>query len=159
EIPARFAFKACVELGWKREVVFDRVSRPEDFCVLTANNRTHQVVLNLERKARGKPVYVELVRSDTLWFQKNLLAQLIRKLHDLIFDRGTVSGADAFYDPGVHWGLVEVPAYKFGGSLGSVCNEAWELSASPIQDGAWRVLGEGVAQGRSVWARMFHVEQ
>jgi hypothetical protein len=57
--------------------------------------------LDVEGEARGDSIGIDLRRISAIGFQEDLVSLLICEAHHLIFDGGTIAGADPFDDPAV----------------------------------------------------------
>ena len=103
-------FKAAFERARVKVVVLDGVAGPQDVGVFHAGHGADQVVLNVKRQAGRDAVGINLVRSQAFGLQKNLVAGLIGKAVDLVFDAGAVARADAVDLAGEHGAAVKARA-------------------------------------------------
>src|SRR5207253_2524830 len=88
-------------------VVLDRIAGPKDVGLLEAGDRTHQVLLDVERQAGGDPVRVELVGRQTLGLEENLVRVLVREAMDLVLDGRAITRAYPFDHAGEHGGAIK----------------------------------------------------
>ena len=95
--------------------------------VFHALDRLHDLQLNVERQRGGDTVWIQLVGCQPLGFDKHLVALLVGKAVNLVFDRGAVARPDALDDPGIHGGAVEVLADDVVRALIGVGDEAVDL--------------------------------
>ena len=63
--------------------------------------------LNVERQAGGDTVRIVFVRGQAFGFEENLVAVFVGEAVDFIFDRRTITRADAFDFAGKHRAAVE----------------------------------------------------
>ena len=95
--------------------------------LLHTADRAHDLQLHIKRQRRRNPVRVNLVRIQTFRLQKHVMAGLIGKAMNLVFDRRAVTRAHALDHPGVHRGAVEVVANNLVRTLVGVGNPAGQL--------------------------------
>src|SRR6516225_6769484 len=69
---------------------------------LEPTDRVHERALHIEGEARRDAVRVHLVRREPLGLDENLVGTALREAHDLVLDRGTVTGTDALDRTGEH---------------------------------------------------------
>ena len=91
-------------------VVLNRVSGTQHLRVFEPRDRLQNLKLHLDRKRRAHAVDVNLVRVQSLRLKEELVHLLVGKLHDLVFDRRTVSRTDRLDLPAVHGRAVHVLA-------------------------------------------------
>src|ERR1051326_9164545 len=108
EIAADLRLKRWMKLGRVSEIIFHCISWSKDFCVLTSDDSSNHLILNLERKAGREAVYVDFVSRDAFRFQENLLPLLFWKLHNLVLNRRTVSRPHSLNYPRIHRRLIQV---------------------------------------------------
>ena len=68
----------------------------------------HGFQLNFLRQRSAHSVDVDFVRVQPFRFQKNLVLQLVRKLYNLVFNRGAIARSNRLNLPAVHWRAVDV---------------------------------------------------
>src|SRR5262249_35207615 len=68
------------------KVVFDGVARPNNVSGVKARNQAHELLLQLSGKGCREPVEIDLVSVIALRFNEKLMASLVGKLDDFIFD-------------------------------------------------------------------------
>ena len=78
--------------------------------VFHASHGAHQVVLDVKRQAGRDAVGINLVRGQAFGLQKNLVAGLVSKAVDLVFDAGAITRADAVDLAGEHGAAVKARA-------------------------------------------------
>src|ERR1043166_7243618 len=88
--------KIRTQLARINEVVLDRVTRTDDAGLLESRDHPDQILLHFRRKRGRKSVEVNLVSVVTLGLQEELVARLIGKFNDLVFDRRAIARPDAF---------------------------------------------------------------
>ena len=103
-------FKAAFERARVKVVVLDGIAGPQNMGVFHAGHGAHQVVLDVKRQAGRDAVGVDLVRGQAFGLQKNLVAGLVGKAVDLVFDAGAITRADAVDLAGEHGAAVKTRA-------------------------------------------------
>src|SRR5471032_23209 len=91
-----FGFEAVFQVTRVEVVVLDGVARTHDVCVFHAANRLHDLDLHVERQRRGNPVRVQLVSGQAFWLDKDLVAFLVGKAVNFVFNRWAITRANAF---------------------------------------------------------------
>ncbi|MNN13198.1 hypothetical protein D3C81_1262220 [compost metagenome] len=97
-----FGFQAVLEITRIEVVVLDGVTRAHDVRVFHAADRADDLQLYVERQGCGYPVRVQLVGVQAFRLDEHLVAFLVGKAMDLVFDRRAVTRANAFDNPRVH---------------------------------------------------------
>src|SRR5207253_2566829 len=88
-------FQPARQLRRLNEVVLHRITRTEHDRLAQARQGMHELELHVAWKTRRKSVHVDLARMDPLRLEKNLMALLVGKPDDLVFQRRTVPRTDA----------------------------------------------------------------
>ncbi|MNN44687.1 hypothetical protein D3C81_1589900 [compost metagenome] len=124
-----FGFQAVLQVARIEVVVLDGVARAHDVCVFHAADRLHDLQLHIERQGCGYPVRVQLVRGQTFRFDEDLVAFLVGKAMNLVFDRRAVTRTDAFDLAciGIHRRTVEVRRNDLVGTGVGMSNPATDL--------------------------------
>ncbi len=91
-------------------VVLNRVSRTHHLRGLKTWNRLDDRELNINRQRRAHAIHVNFMRVQPFWLEEELVHQLVRKLHDLVFDRRTIPRPGRLNLPAVHRGAMDVLA-------------------------------------------------
>src|SRR5205085_11310989 len=91
-----------LELLGIHEIVLDRISVARDHRVFESRKRTNDGILHVGRKRRRNSVEVKPRMTQTLWFDKDVMALFVGEANDLIFDRRTVARAGRFDLPRIH---------------------------------------------------------
>src|SRR6266404_6065625 len=128
-----------MQLCREREVIFNRVCRPEYFGVFTTDDCFDHLDLDIKGQRRREAVHVNFVGSNSLRLQEDLLSFLFWELNNLVFDRRTVSWSNSLNDTRVQRRFVEVSLDDLGRRLGGIGNIAWQLSIEHTENGAQRV--------------------
>ena len=105
------AFEAVFEVLWVEVVVFDGVAGTGDARLFEAGDGLDVGDLCCKRQAGGDTVRVEFVGGQAFGFDEDLVAVLVGKAHDFVFDGGAVARAEGVFDDArVHRRLVDVGA-------------------------------------------------
>ena len=120
--------KVCLERPWVEVVVFDRIARAQDVGLLQAHHRTHGVPLHIERQRGRDAVRVDLVRVEPLGLQEDLVAGLVGKAIDLVFDARAVARAHSFDHAREHRAAVKALADDLVRALVGVRDPAADLA-------------------------------
>src|SRR5690606_23343474 len=94
QVPTQLRLETRVKLGGWREVVLNRVRRPENLGVLAPLDGADHLELQVVRQRGREPVDVDLVRRDALGLEEDLVTFLVGEADDLVLDRRTVPRAD-----------------------------------------------------------------
>ena len=106
----RFGLETGLQLARVEVVVLDRVAGPQDMRVFQPGHRLHGGQLDVERQRGGDAVRIELVRGQAFGLQEDLVAVLVGKTVDLVFDARAVAWPYALDHPGEHRAAVETRA-------------------------------------------------
>ena len=99
------------EVLWVEVVVFDGVAGTGDARLFEAGDGLDVGDLCCKRQAGGDTVRVEFVGGQAFGFDEDLVAVLVGKAHDFVFDGGAVARAEGVFDDArVHRRLVDVGA-------------------------------------------------
>ena len=143
-----------MKLGWKGEIVFDRVGRTHDLGLFTTDDRADHLDLHLKGQAGGKAVHVDFVRGDSFRFEENLLALLFRELDDFVLNGRTVARADPFDDAGIHGRFMEIGPNDPGRGVGGIGDVAGQLAVDLVKNGPRRILARIVPRGTNRLSNM-----
>ena len=94
------------------EVVLHGVARPQHLRAFEPRQRVHQPLLDVGRQAHRTAVDVDLPDVPPFRLQEDLVPLVMRKPHDLVFERRTVARADAFDLPVVERRTVDVGPHE-----------------------------------------------
>src|ERR1017187_740888 len=100
----RLHFQSVAELPRIDGVVFDRVTGTHHLRVLQPRHRCDHRLLHIDGHAGGHAVHIYLVGIQSLGFEENLVPKLIRELHHLVLDGGTVPRTDTLDLTAIQWG-------------------------------------------------------
>ena len=92
----------AMKFGRIDRIVFDGVAGTHHFGVFEAGNGLQDCQLHVDGQRGAHAVDVNLVRGQALGFEEELMAQLVGKFDDLVFDRRAVTRADGLNLPAVH---------------------------------------------------------
>src|SRR5579864_8770305 len=95
--------------------------------LLATAHRTHERELYIERQRRRDAVRVDLVGTESLGLEENLVALALGKTDDLVLNRLTIPWADSLDDAGEERRAVQAAANDFVGTLVGVRNPARQL--------------------------------
>ena len=101
-------FEAVLQVAWIEVIVLDGIARAHDMGVFHTANRLHDLDLHVERQGGGNPVRVQLVGGQTFRLDKDLMAFLVGKAMDLVFDRRAITRADTFDHTGIHRRTIKI---------------------------------------------------
>src|SRR5579884_512644 len=104
----QLGFKGGMQLARGKVIVFDRVPWLEHACATEAWYCTYNFVLYVCREACRNSIRIELTRIKPFRLDKNLMALLVGKTHDLVLDRRAISGAGRFDHSAVHRRPIEI---------------------------------------------------
>ena len=105
------AFEAVFEVLRVEVVVFDGVAGTGDARLFEAGDGLDVGDLCCKRQAGGDAVRIEFVGGQAFGFDEDLVAVLVGKAHDFVFDGGAVARAEGVFDDArVHGRLVDVGA-------------------------------------------------
>src|SRR5439155_23264105 len=76
-------------------VIFNGVSGSNHLGIFEPRHRSEHPGLNIDGHAGGHAIYVDLVRVQALRLHEQLMTNLIRELHDLVFNGRALTGADS----------------------------------------------------------------
>ncbi len=126
------------------EVVLDRVAGPGEVGVLETADGAHELVLHVERQARGDAVRVDFVRPQSLGLHEDLVGRLVGEADDFVLDGRAVARTHSLDDPGEHRGPVGGGANDLVGSLVCLRNETIDLIRMITGSPEEREYGGGV---------------
>src|SRR5262249_5373952 len=72
------------------KVVLDRVTRPNNPRFFESGDHSYELLLHLGRQGSREAIQIDFVRIVSFRLQEELMARLVGKLHDLVFDRRTI---------------------------------------------------------------------
>src|SRR4030043_140602 len=93
-----FRFKRRPEFCGVNKIILDGITWPDDLHIFKALDRSQHLYLDIEWKAGGDPIRVDLFRIPSIRFKKDLVPLLLGKANHLVFNRRTVPGTDPFND-------------------------------------------------------------
>src|SRR5690242_11916727 len=96
-----FRFQRLMKLPRREIVVFNRVTRLQHPSLLKTWNGLQHGCLHIDRKTRGNSIRIKFGRVQALWFDEYLMAGLLRKTHDLVFNRWAIARSHRLYHPAV----------------------------------------------------------
>src|SRR5262249_40364759 len=123
----RLRFERGAKAAGIEVVVLDCVSGSEHVCALETRNRANEIELDIERKARGDAIRIELVSPEAFRLEEDLVRLLAGEAVDLVLDRGAVTRAYAFDDAGEHGRAVEAATDDLVRARGGVRDPAAHL--------------------------------
>lgn len=103
-----FHFQAMIQLPWIDRIVLNRIPRANHLRVFQPGHRRDHRRLHIHRHTRRHPVHVHLVRIQPLGLEENLVTRFVRELHNLVFDRRTISRTNTLNIPAIQWGPPDV---------------------------------------------------
>lgn len=103
-----FGFQVRPQLSRRAVVVFDGVPVSHDRGVFQAGNASEHRVLNITRQAGRDPVDVDLASLPAFGFEEQLVAGLVGKANDFVFDRRAITRASGIDLAAVHRGSIQV---------------------------------------------------
>ena len=89
-------------------IILDRISISYDPDILQSLHTPYHLILNILRERAGHSSHIHLICKFALRLYKNLMSRLIRKLHNLILDRRTVSWSCTLNHTGKQWRTVDI---------------------------------------------------
>src|SRR5690625_267852 len=89
----QFGFQTVLKLGWRKIIVFNRISGTENFYIFKTGNSFQSFKLNVFRQRSGKSVYIIFNRIPAFGFDKNLMSFPFGKPVNLIFNRRAIPGS------------------------------------------------------------------
>ena len=98
----RFGFQAGFQIARIEVVVLDGIAGAQDMSILQATDTAHDLQLYIEGQRSGNTVGVNLVRIQTFGLKEDVVAVLVGKAVDLVFDRRTVARTHARDHARVH---------------------------------------------------------
>ena len=123
----RLKFQRGFEVGGVDAVIFDGVGGTHQFHLLQAGDGAVKGGLHLLREGAGKPGEIHFPGVLPHRLQKELVAGLLGKAHDLILDAGAVAGADALDGAAVEGAAPDIlPNDRMGIFIG-IANVAGQL--------------------------------
>src|ERR1041384_5233393 len=99
-------------------------------------NRPDKLDLDIIGQARGEAGGVELFRVPALWLEEDLMARLITKLNNLIFNRRAIAGTNSLNSARIEWRPIEVPGndcVRFCGRPRNPTGKLFHVEHPPIK--------------------------
>ena len=116
-----------MQLIGRKEIVLHRVAQTNNFRPFQTRHGAQRFYLHIFRQTGGKPVDIHLGIVKAFRLQKNLMAWLICKANNLVFNGRTIAGTARFNDAGVQRRPGEPIPQVFVGFRAGVRNPAAQL--------------------------------
>ncbi len=100
-------FEGGFEFRGIDKIIFNGISRPDDFHLFKPLDRPEHADLDIQGKACRNPVGIDLCRHPAIGFKKDLMSLLVCKADDFILDRRTIPRTDSLDDSAVEGRAVE----------------------------------------------------
>ena len=102
KISDNFGLQAVRQLGWRKIIVFDGITRAERFKMCKTRDITKSFVLHFFRQGGAEAVDINFDGIPSFGFDKKLMPVPFRKAVEFVFDAWTITGADPVDPSGKH---------------------------------------------------------